>query len=170
MNDESHNNIVPILICAFVAWRVVVRIRRSIGRQKVTKGGMSVRIGIYAVITLLLLLELVVLKADAPVFGGLLGGLVLGAFLGLVGLHLTQFEVTPEGRFYTPNRYVGAALSILFVARLAYRYGAFSGHAAAVEADPRAALSPLTMLVYGLLAGYYIVFFIGVLRKTQVKV
>ena len=61
------------------------------------------------------------------VIGGLAGGLALGVPLGLYGLHLTRFETTPEGRFYTPNPYMGVGLSMLLAGRV--RTGCWSSPA-----------------------------------------
>jgi hypothetical protein len=160
-------NTVPVLIIAFLGWRVVSRIRRSIGRQVVTTWRVVVRVGIYAVLTLFLAGSMLLLGINMAALGALFGGLVLGALLGLFGLHLTRFETTPEGRFYTPNPYMGAGVSFLLVARLAYRYLAYSSAATAAQTNPQLAFSPLTMLFFGLLAGYYIAYFIGVFLKTR---
>ena len=162
-------NIVPVLIIAFAGWRVAARIRRSIGRQVVTTWRMVVRVGIYAVITLFLAGSLLLLGGSMAALGALFGGLVGGALLGLFGLHLTRFETTPEGRFYTPNPYIGAGVVTLLVARLAYRYLSHSGAATVAQIDPRLAFTPLTMLSFGLLAGYYIAYFIGVFLKTRTE-
>jgi hypothetical protein len=97
--------------------------------------------------------------------GLLLAGLGLGALLGRFGLGKTRFEATPTGLFYTPNAHLGIALSLLFVARIIYRVV----EVYAVEPDvPHGAhdfaSSPLTLAVFGLLAGYYIAYAIGLVR------
>ncbi len=38
----------------------------------------------------------------------LIGGLVCGTVLAYVGLRHTRFELTPEGRFYTPHTSSGS--------------------------------------------------------------
>ena len=48
-------------------------------------------------------------------------GLAAGALLGVFGLRRTTFEPTPQGLYYTPNAHLGIALSLLFIARIAYR-------------------------------------------------
>lgn len=47
---------------------------------------------------------------------GLLAGMVVGA----VGLGLTRFERTAQGLFYTPNRWLVLALTLVVAARIAY--------------------------------------------------
>jgi cytochrome b561 len=98
---------------------------------------------------------------------GLAGGVAVGAILGVVGLRLTRFERTAEGWFYTPNAHIGIALSALFTARVAWRLVQLQLHGAAPAAAPggaQFASSPLTLVVFGMLAGYYTVYAAGLLR------
>ena len=39
----------------------------------------------------------------------------MGVPLGLIGLRLTSFETTPEGRFYTSHPYIGVTIAAVFV-------------------------------------------------------
>ena len=84
--------------------------------------------------------------------------------LGVLGLRLTRFEATSAGLFYTPSAHLGIALSTLLVCRIAYRFitGGFPGAGTADSAP--AALTPLTLLLVGTLAGYYCAYALGLLR------
>jgi hypothetical protein len=148
---------------AFVAWRMLWRVRRMIGRQRLS----SVRPWLSAVLfplLVLLLLPLAVVRPLATI--GLLAGCGVGLGLALYGLRLTRFETTPQGLFYTPNAYLGAALFVLLVARLGWRYAQpYATSAPAAGASPADfARSPLSLLVFGMLAGYYATYSIGLLR------
>ncbi len=112
------NNLIWPVFASLFAWRIYRRFRRSVGRQPVQPKRMMVRIAIFGVITLI---ASAISLLSTKLMIGLGCGLVLGVPLGLLGLHLTRFETTPEGRFYTPNTYIGVAVSILFFARVAYR-------------------------------------------------
>jgi hypothetical protein len=92
---------------------------------------------------------------------------VTGALLGLYGLHLTRFEKEGEAVFYTPNPYMGAALLILLAARLAYRFLVLTRPAKPSVMRPELMQSPLTMFLFGLLAGYYMTYYAGVLRRNR---
>jgi len=86
-------------------------------------------------------------------------------------LRHTQFEVTPQGKFYTPHTYIGIFISVLFLGRVAYRFLVlYPGmHAAAQNnADTFAAFqkSPLTLAIFGVLVGYYIAYYVGVLIES----
>ena len=91
--------------------------------------------------------------------------------LGVLGTRLTKFEATQAGLFYTPNAHLGIALSLLLVLRLGYRFVMLqlSGQ----HFDPQSmqlGASPLTMAIFGMLAGYYVTYAIGLLRwRAQVS-
>lgn len=93
-------------------------------------------------------------------------GVALGTGLGVYGLRLTKFEQTPRGLFYTPNAHLGVALSLLFVGRIAYRAAQlyFSSGSLLVGRPTDFARSPLTLLIFGVLAGYYVTYAVGLLR------
>lgn len=113
------------------------------------------------------LLAFAALRSPEPIGIYLAGGAVVGIGLGLLGLRLTRFEVTPTGRFYTPSAHLGVALSVLLVCRIAWRFaaGGFPGAAGAGSSGPPAgSLTPLTLLLVGMLAGYYTTYAIGLLR------
>jgi hypothetical protein len=161
--------ITPIVIAALVIFAVYRRMRRTFGRQKVSETRIWVRIGIFAVVGGLFLMAAL---RNPPLLGALLGGLVGGAALGYLGLRHTQFEVTPEGRFYTPHTYIGLVVTALFLGRILYRFLALHAgaqNAASADQNPFAGYqsSPLTTAIFGVLIGYYVLFNLGVLRKTK---
>jgi len=85
--------------------------------------------------------------------------------LGVYGLRLTTFEPSPEGLFYTPNAHLGIALSLLLIARLGWRAVQLYTSDIPVGTPPvDFARSPLTLLIVGTLAGYYITYAVGLLR------
>ena len=158
-------NFIPPLVVSLVVWRVYRRVRRNIGRQPLQPKRLVLRIAIFTFIAVMLA---VMARESANVLMGFAGGILLGVPLALVGLYLTRFEVTPEGKFYTPNTYIGVGLSLLLIARIAYRLFLLYS-AAPVPGKSPAALgnSPLTLGVFGLMAGYYIVYLTGVLWHSR---
>ncbi len=155
--------LVPALIIPFVAWRIYYRIRRTIGRQTYRPGRMTAAIIFFSALTL-------VVGAGTltylPALGALGGGLVLGIPLALYGLHLTRFEFTPGGKYYTPNTGIGVALTVLFFGRMAYRMYVQLGSAAPDGLPPPLVYhSPLTLLIFGVTTGYYITYYAGARRR-----
>jgi hypothetical protein len=157
--------VVPIVFGGLIAWSIYRRVRRNIGRQQLR----PVRITISIVLLTLISLLFGGMAIRSPhLLLGIGGGLLLGVALGFVGLRLTKFETTTEGHFYTPNTSIGVALSLLFVGRMLYRFCAVRNYADAPNGPP-AFQSPLTFFIFGLIAGYYLVFYIGLFVHTHDK-
>lgn len=155
-----------IFVGALVVWGIYRRVRRNIGLQPLRPVRSIISIIILSVVTVLLFS----LSLQYPkLLLGIGGGLLLGAPLGLLGLKLTKFETTEAGHFYRPNMYIGIALSVLFIGRMLYRFWAVR-HAADAPDSPPAFQSPLTYFIFGLVAGYYIVYQIGVLVHSHDKI
>jgi hypothetical protein len=157
------------LIAAFIGWAIYRRARRSFGRQPVSVVRLRLRIGLLAVVGTLIL---VTSAARMDLLAPMLGGIVCGAVLAMVGLRHTRFEATPEGRFYTPHTYIGLFVSALFIGRILFRFLTLYGHPQSLtQASPNPfdqyQRSPLTLAIFGVLVGYYILFNLGVLRKSR---
>jgi hypothetical protein len=162
--DLSHPTtlLVPAGIAALIGWRLYRRVKRMVGRQRLT----SIRPWVTLCLFPLLVAFLLLASLSHPVAAlGLVGGVAVGAGLGLYGLHRTKFEQTPQGLFYTPNARLGIALSLLLVARISYRVAQIYFVPGAMQEGSAAfARSPLTLVIFGTLAGYYIAYAIGLLR------
>lgn len=159
----------PVLMTAAVAFLIYRRVRRNIGRQKVRPSRMIWRAGIFAIIGVLVFISSVY-RADLA--GAMALGLGAGVALAWFGLRHTKFEVTDKGVFYTPHTYIGLFVSVLFLARIAYRFIVvypLMQAASQANANPLAAYqkSPLTMIMFGLLIGYYIAYYAGVLMRSR---
>lgn len=98
----------------------------------------------------------------------LAAGALAGGWIGVYGLKLTRFENTVKGLFFTPNRNLGIAIFMLFIARLIYRGLELYLNSRMPTPVPlpthEFAQSPLTLLTFGLFAGYYTVYGVGLLR------
>jgi len=158
---QPGTSVIPFLIIVpLVIWRLHSRIRRSIGRQPMSKVRPWITLAIFP--TLVVFLGITAFP-HRELLWAMHGGLAGGVLLGIYGLGKTQFENTPQGMFYTPNAHVGIALSAVFAARIVYRLFQFQSMDAA-QANAEFAKSPLTLAVFGLLAGYYIAYAIGLVR------
>jgi cytochrome bd-type quinol oxidase subunit 1 len=164
MAIPAHPSLVVSLgIAALVAWRLYSRFRRMFGRQTMSPRRTWIRLTFFSILIAALLLVSAVHPMHAV---ALLGGVVAGAALGWYGIRLTRFEQTPEGLFYTPSLHLGIALSALFLGRLIYRgVLLYSATTSTSSAFPSAEFSgsPLTLLIFGILAGYYVTYAIGLL-------
>lgn len=154
--------LIPLALLPLIAWRMYRRVRRLVGRQpSVARRHWSAAVLFPA---LLLLLGAGALNGPTPqkALVALGAGAALGIALGVIGLRTTRFEVTEQGLFYTPNAHIGIALSLLLAVRVLYRL--FQGFEGAFMQASGFATSPLTLLAFATLAGYYASYAIGLLR------
>jgi NhaP-type Na+/H+ or K+/H+ antiporter len=152
-----------ILFGGLIAWGIYRRVRRNIGRQPLRPRRLIVSLVVFSLVSVLLFS----LSLPFPkMLLGIGGGILLGALLGFVGLRLTKFETTEQGHFYTPNTHIGVALSLLFVGRMLYRIWLVGGPSPA-PGQPQLFQSPLTLFIFGLIAGYYLVYYIGLFVHTH---
>lgn len=143
-----------------IAWRLYARIRRMVGRQRLTRVRPWIQLTIFPLLIGLLGWASLAHPLNLAVLGA---GIAAGAALGAYGLRRTAFEPTPQGLFYTPNAHLGIALSTLFLLRIAYR--AWEVYVLPpIPHAPDFARSPLTLAVFGLMAGYYIAYAAGLVR------
>jgi len=156
--------LVYVGVGALVAWRMYSRIRRVIGRQQLSNNRPRITVVLFMLLFGLLLFSTFAHPINAV---ALVGGAGLGAALGVLGIRLTKFEQTAEGLFYTPSAHLGIALSVLFIGRIVWRF--FELYSLDGQAPPPAGMnditySPLTLVIFATLAGYYVTYAIGLLR------
>ena len=152
----TNSQLVPAIMVPLIAWRVYVRVRRNIGRQPFQPRRRMVRIVIFSIVSVLIGLGAF---GYLPPVAALGGGLLFGVPLALYGLHLTKFDTTSEGKFYTPNTAIGAALTVLLAGRMGYRMFVLLAVPPSEGMPPPSLFhSPLTLLIFGVKAGYYIAY------------
>ena len=99
-----------------------------------------------------------------------LAGMVVGGFLGLIGLMVTRWESHPEGFFYTPSRWLALLVMLAIAARLIYGWWHTMHRGASDEQHWlwSASGTQLSVAVAAGLIGYYLVYAIGVrIRMTR---
>ena len=101
-----------------------------------------------------------------------LAGIAGGCVLGLLGLALTRWEPTPQGLYFTPNRWLVLLLTLAVTARLLYglwRIWHAWHNAGANDSWLAAAGIAGSMAVGAIVIGYYLTYSAGVrwrLRKS----
>jgi hypothetical protein len=164
MQSPGHPSLlVSLLIGAFVVWRFYSRIRRMVVRQKLSKVRPWITVCALPVVIVLFAVGSI---AQPLSMAALLCGAVIGTGLGIYGLRLTRFENTPEGLYYTPSAHLGIALSVLLIGRVGYRAMQMYSATDVSGTPPPAPFTgtPITLLIFGALAGYYVAYAIGLLR------
>lgn len=165
MAPATPSTLVPLAFIAFIVWGFYRRVRRHIGRQKFQPRRTIVRmvfialfIGIFGVLSLL----------HTQVMLGMAGGLLLSLLLAYLALRLTRFEVTSEGRFYTPNLWIGVTLSALLVVRVVMQmFRLYSVSPTTHLTYSTVPQSALTYFLFGLRMGFYLAYYAGLFYRTQ---
>lgn len=161
----TSSQLIPVLLTPLLAWRVYRRFRKNVGRQPYR----PVRLVAYGAMFLFTVALIGAVSFEQPKsLLGLAAGVAIGAGLGFLGLRLSIFERTIGGSFYTPNTLLGGGISVLFVGRLLYRFVVLNQVADRPHWSPQNLVaSPLTLALFGLTAGYYIVFSLGVVWRMR---
>jgi hypothetical protein len=155
----SPTPLVAAVLVPFVLWRVYQRVKRLMVRQR----SQPWRHWIAAILFPLLMVALGTAALAHPnALAGMAAGVAAGIALGVVGLRRTVYERVGAEFFYTPNAHIGILVSMLFIGRLLYRGYEFYVLGTAQPQD--FASSPLTLVVFGILAGYYTTYAVGLLR------
>jgi hypothetical protein len=152
----------PYLATAGIGWLYYRRIRRSFGRQSWQPGRTIARLVLVSLVAVALGFAAVFLPHTGLAIGI---GALIGAVLGGFGLKHTHAQVIDGQRYYTPNPWIGGALSVLLLGRLAWRWsqGAFIGGGAQTAQQA----SPLTMGIAATLIAYSLVYSIGLLMRMR---
>ena len=162
MRALNPSTVTLLVLLPLIGWRIYARFRRMVGRQRLSKVRPWITLAIFPALILLLAFAA---TSHVERLGLLAAGLLVGALLGVFGIDQTRFEPTPQGLFYTPNAHLGIALSLLLVGRIVYRFFEIYGLDPTVpHSMDDFARSPLTLAAFGLLAGYYVTYAIGLLR------
>lgn len=150
---------IAAILTPFIAWRVYQRVRRLMVRQQSHAWRHWLSIAIMGVLVIVFGIAALGHPLALP---ALAGGVVVGVALSLLALQRTRFERIGSDFFFVPHAPIGAIVSLLFIGRLLYRGYEFYVDGPAASAHFTS--SPLTMIVFGIMAGYYANFARGVLR------
>jgi len=101
-----------------------------------------------------------------------LAGLAGGFALGLLGLVLTRWEISPRGVHYTPNRALILTITVLVTARLFYGlWRGWHNWRAAAGSDSWLAQSGAegSLAAGAVVLGYYVIYWAGVRRRLRAR-
>lgn len=148
---------VPYLVASGIAFAMYRRVRSHFGRQPWRPTRVVVRLVLLSIVLLLLGAFAALRPADNwPVAAGA----AAGAMLGRVALRLVRVEVVGGEPGYTPNPWIGGALTALLVGRMAWRFasGGFG--------QPQSS-SPLTLAIAATVLTFYLVQGLGLMRRMK---
>lgn len=157
--------VVAAVVVPLVLWRMYSRIKRLTTRQRSKLWRHRTTLVFFPL--LLVALGIVALGTSTIALAGLALGLPLGIVLGRMAVKRTQFEQQGEDFYFTPFAPIGMLVALLFMGRMAWR--AYEYYAMGSFAHQEFVASPLTLFIFGILAGYYMTFAVGLLawrRRT----
>lgn len=162
MHAPSSSTLLFLVLPPLIVWRVYARLRKMVGRQRLSRYRAPITLTLYSLLSCLVAYATL---AHPDRVWWLAGSLLAGAALSQFGIRHTKFEPTHDGLFYTPNAHLGFALSALFVARIVYRIVEVYFLASSLPRSTGEFMgSPTTVVAFGLLAGYFIGYAIGLAR------
>ena len=152
--------VVVVALAPLVAWRVYSRVKRLTTRQRSRTWRHRTTLVFFPLLVLILGWFA---SANPLALLTFLACLVGGSLLGVLALSKTAFEQEGDQFYFTPHARIGMVVACLFLARMGWRAWEFySTDAMANNHD--FAKSPLTLAVFGILAGYYMTYALGLLR------
>jgi hypothetical protein len=151
--------VVAAVLAPLVLWRVYSRIKRLTTRQRSKVWRHRTTLVFFPL--LILLLAALSLQTSQIALLGLGAGLPLGVVLGRFASGRTKFEKAGDEYYFTPHAPVGMLVALLFIGRMGYR--AYEYYALGSFAHHEFVTSPLTLFIFGILAGYYMTFAAGLL-------
>ena len=150
---------------------IVQRYRLGTARRRARSWVAAINAAGLALSALLFLAGAAVTSLWIPnTFSHALAGLLGGLALGLVGLALTRWEGSPGGWYYTPNRWLVLAITLIVAARVAFGFWRswnawqstddYASWAAASGASGSLAAGAVVL-------GYYLIYWLGVRRRVR---
>lgn len=159
-------------IAVLVLFSVYRRIRRNIGFQRFARKRMITRMLIFAILGALLLVS-GYRQPTVYIFDAL--GLVFGTVIAYFSIRTTSLEWRQDAWYYRPNSWIGMFLTVLFIARIAYRvvqdYELFQMTASASLAQQQQLASyshdPTTSIILFTLIAYYLVYYVFLIGRVR---
>jgi hypothetical protein len=151
--------VVAAVVAPLVLWRVYSRIKRLTTRQRSKVWRHRTTLVFFPL--LLLVLAALSLRTAPIALAGLAAGLPLGLVLARIATSRTKFEQAGGEYYFTPDGAIGMLVALLFIGRMGYR--AYEYYVLGSFAHHEFVASPLTLFIFGILAGYYMTFAAGLL-------
>lgn len=97
-------------------------------------------------------------------------GALSGCLLGILGLRISQWETTPKGLFYTPNRWLVLGITVVVTLRIGFGFWrAWQAWRTTPDSESWLAASGLagSMGVGALVIGYYACYWVGLWLRIR---
>jgi hypothetical protein len=160
-----------LALVALMPLSLMLRYRAGTARRPARRWVAAINLAAVGISATLLLMVAGITSYWIPTaLGYALVGLAGGCLLGLLGLWLSRWEVTPRSLHYTPSRALVLAITLVVMARLIYGFWRswHAWHATPGDASWLAASGAAGSLAAGaLVLGYYLTYWAGVWRRIN---
>jgi hypothetical protein len=161
LNGLSIYTVALLVLAPLLVWRVYSRVKGMMKRQRSIMQRHYTGALVFTALVLVTGSQLLdQLGALAWLVVGTLGGIAYAVW----GLKLTRFETVKEGYFFTPNARLGLIIAMLFVASVMYVGFEIYANQGMGTATPKATDYVFFMPSLGLMAGYFGMYSVGLLR------
>jgi hypothetical protein len=163
--------LIPLLVIVLIPVSLMLRIRHGTMRRQARGWVVTANTVAVMLSTAMFLIGALITSRWVPdVLRYSLGGLGLGAVLGLVGFALTRWDSSRGVVHYTPNRWLVLTVTLFVAARLLYgvwrvwaAWRAGAGQIAAVTASSMA----LSLAAGAVVLGYYSIYWLALGRRLR---
>jgi hypothetical protein len=160
-----------LAVIALMPLSLVLRYRAGTARRPARRWVAAINLAAVAISAALLLMVAGITSYWIPAaLRYALGGLAGGCLLGLLGLWLSRWEVTPRSVHYTPSRALVLAITLVVTARILYGFWRswHAWHSTPGDASWLVASGAAGSLAAGaLVLGYYLTYWAGVWRRIS---
>jgi len=160
-----------LAVIALMPLSLFLRYRAGTARRPARRWVVAINLLAVAISVSLLLLVAGVMSAWVPMaFRYALIGLAGGCLLGVLGLWLSRWEMTPRSLYYTPSRALVLAITLVVAARLLYGFWRswHAWHSTPGDGSWLAASGAAGSLAAGaLVLGYYLTYWAGVWSRVS---
>jgi hypothetical protein len=156
---------------ALLPLAIIQRYRVGTSRQPARRWLAAINLAGLLISVILFLVGAAITSLWVPfAFRYTVAGLVTGCLLGLAGLALTRWEPSPRALYYTPNRWLVLAITLVVTARVIYGFwrgwqswrSGIDGGSWIVASGAAGALAAGAVVL-----GYYLTYWLGVRRKLS---
>jgi len=151
--------VVAVALAPLVAWRVYSRVRRLTTRQRSQTWRHRTTLVFFPL--LLCVLGWFAVRTNPMALAGMAAGLAGGALLGRMAIGRTRFEQQGGEFYFKPFGPIGLVMAALVIGRMGWR--GYELYVLGAQDHQQFIASPLTLAIFGVLAGYYISFALGLL-------
>ena len=163
--------LIPLLVIVLIPVSLVARIRRGTMRRQARGWVVTANAIAITLSTAMFLIGALITSRWVPdVLRYALGGLGLGAVLGLIGFALTHWESSRGVVHYTPNRWLVLTVTLFVAARIVYGvWRVWAAWQAGVEQIAAVAATGMAMSIAAgaVVLGYYLIYWIAVRRRLR---